>query len=81
MIHLHNAAEGANGPIVANLTPSLRNNRARLQITSANVVGPLASKSNPVLALLNEIAAGRIYVNVHTAANPAGELRGQVVIP
>lgn len=80
MVHLHNAAEGVNGPIVANLTPSLQNNRVRDVITSEDVVGPLASAPNPILALINELAAGRIYVNVHTAANPAGELRGQLGI-
>ena len=78
MIHLHNAAGGANGPVVANLTPAIVNGRVDDVITSEDIVGPLADAANPILELLNEMAAGRIYVNVHTAANPGGELRGQL---
>jgi hypothetical protein len=29
-------------------------------------------------ALLTAIAQGNAYVNVHTAANPGGEIRGQI---
>ena len=80
MAHLHNAAEGANGPVVVNLTNDLAPNgrRGRAVITSADIVGPLAETANPLLSLLNEMAAGRIYLNVHTAANPPGEVRGQL---
>lgn len=78
MMHLHNAAEGANGPVVANLTPSIVNDRVNQVVRAEDIVGPLASAANPILALINEMAAGRIYVNVHTAANPGGELRGQL---
>jgi len=82
MVHLHNAASGANGPIVANLTPVLaarsRGGRVQTTLVASDVVGPLGQTTNPILSLINEMAAGRIYVNVHTAANPAGELRGQI---
>jgi len=80
MVHLHLGPEGVNGPIVANLTDGLRRRgtAANAVIRSADVLGPLADAPNPFLALLNEIAAGNVYVNVHTAANPAGELRGQL---
>ncbi|MEM7219367.1 MAG: spondin domain-containing protein [Pseudomonadota bacterium] len=80
MVHLHNAAAGANGPVVVNLTNDLTasSRRGRSVITAADVVGPLAESADPLLSLLNEMAAGRIYMNVHTAANPAGEVRGQL---
>ena len=35
----------------------------------------ITSLANP---LVKEIRAGNIYVNIHSLANPAGELRGQV---
>jgi len=44
--------------------------------TAANLVGTLAGQS--LDALLAEIAAGRAYVNVHTSANPPGEIRGDL---
>ena len=78
MIHLHNGPAGSNGPIVVNLTPQMQNGRVSTTLVSEDVIGPLAGEANPLLALLNEMAAGRIYINVHTVANPAGELRGQL---
>lgn len=78
MVHLHNAADGVNGPVVVNLTDSIRRNRISQVITAEDVVGPLAEGEDPFLALLNEMAAGNIYVNVHTEANPGGEIRGQL---
>ncbi|MBD0337827.1 MAG: CHRD domain-containing protein [Thermoleophilia bacterium] len=44
--------------------------------TAADLVGPLAGGS--LEDLLEEIAAGTAYVNVHTLANPPGEIRGDL---
>jgi hypothetical protein len=79
MAHLHNAARGANGPVVANLTEDLSSNGDVLaRISATDVVGPLGGAADPMLALLNEMAAGNIYINIHTQVNPAGEIRGQL---
>ncbi len=62
--HFHNAAAGTNGGVVQ-ATP----------FTGATSAGNWAITS----ALLKELLAGKIYFNVHTAANPGGEIRGQLM--
>ena len=54
---------------------------------NAGVVVPLASATSPsagqatlTAAQVADLSAGKWYVNVHTAANPGGEIRGQVGI-
>jgi hypothetical protein len=52
------------------------------------VVVPLAGKmSSPVngsatltAEQVTDLMAGKWYLNVHTAGNPGGEIRGQVVV-
>jgi len=80
MAHLHNAAAGSNGPVVVNLTDDIRRNVIISRINAEDVLGPLTEGDDPFLNLLNELAAGNIYVNLHTEANPAGELRAQVLL-
>ena len=75
--HLHLGQAGTNGPVVADLTGGLiGGDRLRFVVTSSELTGPLDGEE--LLALINELAAGNVYVNLHTAAYPAGELRGQV---
>ncbi len=78
MAHLHLGQEGVNGPVVADLGSGIRGNRVKTRISSSDVAGPLAQADDPFLALLNELAAGNVYINLHTDAFPGGELRGQV---
>ena len=47
-------------------------------ITAANLSGTLAGQ--PLSALVTQLNAGGIYVNIHTDANTGGELRGQVAL-
>jgi hypothetical protein len=62
----------------AQLIPGETDGRlARGVITPANLVGPLAGAANWD-TFLADIRAGLIYANVHTTANPAGEIRDQV---
>jgi hypothetical protein len=45
-------------------------------ITQSSLVGSLAGQSLGVL--LDNIASGLAYVNVHTSQFPPGEIRGQI---
>jgi hypothetical protein len=64
--HIHEAAAGVNGSIIVELTQ-----------------GPPGTWTVPAGAMLTPSQVqsykdGKLYVNVHTAANPTGETRGQV---
>jgi hypothetical protein len=84
--HIHVGPPGENGPVVAFLYPSappaqLIEGRfsgvlATGEVTADDLRGPLTGMS--LDDLLAEIAAGNTYVNVHTVANPGGEIRGQI---
>ena len=86
MAHIHLAPEGENGPVVAWLypdgpPPQLIEGRfdgvlAEGVITATDLVGPLDDA--PLSDLVDEIRAKQTYVNVHTVAHPAGEVRGQI---
>ena len=69
--HFHNAAAGVNGPVVRNI--SFTNDASSGVWLSSDATQPLTP------ALVAELLAGNLYVNVHTAANPGGEIRGQVL--
>jgi len=54
---------------------------------NAGVVVPFPSAASPAegsatltAAQVADLTAGKWYVNVHTAANPGGEIRGQVMV-
>lgn len=86
MAHIHLAPAGENGPPVVWLYPSRppllmiggETNGLLSQgtITENDLVGPLMGGT--LDDLLAEMLMGRTYVNVHTIAYPAGEIRGQI---
>lgn len=84
--HIHLAAPGSPGPVIAWLYPAAPPAQhipgrfdgvlAEGVITDAQVVGPLAGQG--LDALVATIRAGNAYANVHTTLYPPGEIRGQV---
>ncbi|WP_310391697.1 CHRD domain-containing protein [Hymenobacter sp.] len=66
--HLHEGAVGATGPVIINLVPIVRGNRLSGFVTGTDLTPARRAK----------ILLGQYYVNIHTAANPNGEIRGQV---
>jgi hypothetical protein len=63
--HIHEAAIGMNGPVIIPLTKN-----------GDTYAVPAGAKLTD--AQFASFQAGNLYVNVHTAANPGGEVRGQL---
>jgi CHRD domain-containing protein len=87
--HIHCAPKGVNGPVVVFLAGF--HNRGwdvdgswieNATVTDANVIPPAPGPCPHVIENLRDLAAairaGDTYVNVHTVANPGGEVRGQL---
>lgn len=89
MAHIHQGAPGESGPIVVWLHPDTEAREPqRIEgrfdgvlatgvAAEADLVGPLEGESFD--ALVGAIEDGTAYVNVHTQANQAGEIRGQLL--
>ncbi len=82
--HIHLGAVGANGPVVVPLYagPSkvgpFTGILAEGDITASSLVGSLQGRT--VGELVEDINNGQCYVNVHTTANPGGEIRGIILL-
>jgi hypothetical protein len=48
---------------------------------SGSVESPIMGSATLTPAQVADLVAGKWYVNLHTAANPGGEVRGQVTAP
>ena len=64
--HIHAGAKGKNGPVAVPLTKS------------GDSTWTVAAGAKLTDAQLSELQAGNMYVNVHSAAHPDGEIRGQI---
>ena len=86
MAHIHVGAPGQNGPIVLWLYPSAPPPRPIAGVTTGDIGEGVATRANlmgqlagqPLCALIQAMASGNAYVNVHTQANPGGLIRGQI---
>jgi hypothetical protein len=85
LAHIHVGATDVAGPIVVELfnasgnpvSFTTRGVLAEATFTEADIDAD--SGITTLDALLAAMAAGTTYVNVHTTANPGGEIRGQIV--
>ena len=64
--HIHMGAAGKNGPVIVPMVKSGDN----------GFTFPPGSKLNA--DQMKAFKAGDLYINVHSAANPGGEIRGQL---
>ena len=65
MAHIHRGAKGTNGPVIVPLDKS-----------GDTYSVPAGRKLTE--AQIKDLKAGNLYVNVHTAKNKGGEVRGQI---
>jgi hypothetical protein len=81
--HIHVAPKGLAGPIVIDF-PILTGRTGDLSQTFR--VGASSFRTQPQIGIvtmndaIQSIINGNAYVNVHTTANPAGEIRGQLTL-
>ncbi len=71
--HIHTGARGVSGPVALGIAsgggPAADAIKGSWKFTDSTPLTP---------ALADSLIAGRLYVNFHTAANPGGEIRGQL---
>jgi hypothetical protein len=83
--HIHQGKEGQNGPVIVTLfkadnetgTGAVNGQLVGGTISNDMLEGPMAGKTLEG-DLVKAIQNGEAYVNVHTAQNPDGAIRGQL---
>ena len=86
--HIHIGPTGQAGPIIVDtfaLTapPAGKSTSFSGTFTESNIKNPTSPPLNPPITTMDQlfdaIRAGNAYYNIHTAAHPGGEIRGQLV--
>jgi hypothetical protein len=78
LAHIHVGSPAEAGPIIFDLATSAFTSPLVKTLTAANLTPQAARGVNTFADAVRELLAGNTYVNVHTAANPGGEIRGQL---
>ena len=77
--HLHIGERGQNGGIVVGLNPlAVPGNSTRGGYVGSATIVDVPALSLTAAQVEQALFEERLYVNIHTAANPSGEIRGQV---
>jgi hypothetical protein len=82
--HIHTGSVGTNGPPLVFLfqqaAPGTNVSAGSLASGSVDASRMIATTGVSYDSMLSLIRRGNAYVNVHTVAHPAGEIRGQVAV-
>ncbi len=78
--HIHVGAAGTAGPVIIDFAPTDLgvSGPFRLSGSTRNFIARPAQGIRSMEEAMIAIAAGNAYVNVHSQANPGGEIRGQL---
>ncbi|HEX2211673.1 MAG TPA: CHRD domain-containing protein [Longimicrobium sp.] len=80
--HIHSGVVGQNGPPLVFLfqqaAPGVNVSNGSLSAGSVDAADMIPSANVSYDSMLSLIRRGNAYVNVHTTAHPAGEIRGQI---
>ena len=60
--------------------PAMPGANAGVALPFPSAASPVAGKATLTPAQVADLMAGKWYANVHTAANPGGEIRGQLMV-
>ena len=74
---------GLTGPVTGGHFhgPALAGQNAGVVVPfAAGLVSPITGSATLTPTQVADLSAGKWYVNLHTAANPGGEIRGQVTV-
>ena len=73
---------GLSGPATAGHIhgPAMAGANAGVVVPFATTASPIEGSATLTAAQIADLRAGLWYVNLHTAANPGGEVRGQVLV-
>lgn len=74
--HIHIGPPGISGDIVLHLTAHLMESNGQVTINTTVLESDFAINTGQ--SVLEALRAGVLYFNLHTALNPAGEIRGQL---
>ncbi len=72
---------GMTGPVTAGHIhgPAMMGSNAGVVIPfTGSMASPISGSADITAAQIADMKAGKYYINLHTAANPGGEIRGQI---
>lgn len=88
-VHIHLAPAGENGPVVFGIFRpqhdvddrliTINGSSGLIRFSGIWDAADVANGAAPLADQLANLLNGDLYINVHTVANPGGEIRGQIV--